>query len=91
MINQKTIYRAMIGWQAGIIVGMLGAMVTMVILPLNIWIKIFSVIGLISASLGTIYSLWQTWLQYKSYLAVTKDSSIEEIQKEIKKLKEEIK
>lgn len=74
MISQKTIFRAMLGYQSGILVGMMGGMTFIVFFSgISIWLRVFSAIGMVSASLGLLYSLWTTWQQYKNYLLTEKE------------------
>jgi hypothetical protein len=70
MVQQKIILRAMLGWTSGIVLGMYGALMVIIIMPMNIYLKIFTVIGLFSASLGTLYSLYETYRQYKIVMAM---------------------
>ena len=80
-MNQKLEYRIMLGYQAGILIGLLGAAIVVTISPMQLWIKIFSVIGLFSASLGTLWGLIGTYKQYKTFMELTKPvTAKEEIQ-----------
>lgn len=69
-MNQKTIMRAMIGWSIGILIGMYGALAVLIIMPMNIWLKVFTVIGLFSASIGTLYSVWETIKAYNTFVMI---------------------
>ena len=60
----------MLGWQAGILIGMIGAMITLVLTIESIWMRVFAVIGMLSASLGLIYSIITTWQNYKAVIAM---------------------
>lgn len=88
MVSQKVILRGTMGYLAGICIGLIGAGVATIISPINIWFKIFGVIGLFSASLGTLYSLYETHKQYKLLMSVEeiKEEDIKELlKKEVKK------
>lgn len=60
-----TLIRAMLGWTIGILIGMYGALIVIFFMPMNIYLKIFTLIGLFSASLGTLYSLFEIYQRYK--------------------------
>ena len=68
----------MIGWQIGMLIGLVGAGVTIVILMANIWIRIFSAVGMFSAALGTLYGIVTTWKQYKMFRQLTDEVKPEE-------------
>lgn len=75
-MKQKTIIRAMLGWISGILIGMYGGIVVIFFMQMNSWLKFFTLLGLVSASLGTLYSLFETYKQYKLIMAMellTKD------------------
>lgn len=70
--KQKLILRATIGWMAGMLIGMLGGAIVSIVFMTNIWLKIFTGIGLFSASLATLYGLLTTIAQYKNFITLTK-------------------
>lgn len=71
-MNQKLEFRIMMGYMAGILCGTAGAGIVILFSNMLLWIKIFSVIGLFSASLGTLWGLIGTIRQYKTFIEMTK-------------------
>lgn len=79
MVSQKTILRGIIGYQVGILIGLFGGLIVMLFMPMNIYLKIFTVIGLFSASLGTMYSLYEVYKQYKLTMMVEEFNNEKEV------------
>jgi hypothetical protein len=71
MVSQKVIMRGMIGYQIGILIGLFGGMIVILLTSqMNIWLKVFTVIGLFSASIGTLYSVWETIKAYNTFVMI---------------------